>query len=366
MIKLLVLALLFLAMVLAASAYLSRQLALWWGLRRKGLFFIVLLVLTLACFSSELFLTYRTSPLASLGYVAAGGMLGFLLYLGMVVTLLHLASFLVPIPRRLRAWLSLLAALIISAYATWNAFDVKVKELSYTLPGAGEELRILQWSDVHLGHLRGASFLNALVEQSNALDAHALVITGDLFDGIIRQRDGSLEVLRELDMPAYFIEGNHDVYSGIQEIRMRMEEAGVRVLRNERVMLGEVQLLGLDYMLADREAFDMNPEVPKSYMDEVLPGLRVDRDAPLVLLHHAPYGIPLAAELGADLYLSGHTHGGQLFPMTWLNELLFRYNRGLHRHERMFIYVSEGAGTAGIPMRLGTHSFMDLHILRPE
>ena len=327
---------------------------------------MLLLLLTLACFSSELLLTYRLSALATAGYVAAGILLGCLLYLGIAVILMHLASRIMPIPMRIRSWFSLGAALMISAYAVWNAFDVKVKELRYALPGVREEVRIMQWSDVHLGHLRGESFLRELVELTEAKRPDVVVITGDLFDGIIRQRDGSLEVLRRLSMPVYFLEGNHDVYSGIEEIHALMEELGVGVLRNELFMLKGVQVLGLDYMLADRDAFDMNPKVPKTYMADVLPSLPVDPDAPLVLLHHAPYGIPHALELGADLYLAGHTHGGQLFPMTWLNEALFRYNRGLHRKGELFIYVSEGAGTAGIPLRLGTHSSIDLHVLRPE
>ena len=92
-------------------------------------------------------------------------------------------------------------------------------------------------------------------------------------------------------------------------------------------------------------------------IEEVLPTLKVDRDRASLLLHHNPVGIEYAAENGINLYLAGHTHAGQMFPATLIAKMMFEFNKGLYRYnDTTQIYVSQGSGTFGPPMRLGTHS----------
>lgn len=83
----------------------------------------------------------------------------------------------------------------------------------------------------------------------------------------------------------------------------------------------------------------------------------IDPTLPSILLHHNPVGAKYAAENGINLYLAGHTHAGQIFPATLVAKMMFEYNKGLYKYDdNMQIYVSQGTGTFGPPMRLGTHS----------
>ena len=98
----------------------------------------------------------------------------------------------------------------------------------------------------------------------------------------------------------------------------------------------------------------------------VLSTLNIFKEKPTVLLHHSPDGIKYANQHGVDLYLAGHTHAGQLFPIKYIANLLFAYNKGLHNFKGTQIFVSQGAGTFGPPMRVGTKSEIALLKLKPE
>ena len=89
---------------------------------------------------------------------------------------------------------------------------------------------------------------------------------------------------------------------------------------------------------------------------KVLKQLPFDRTKPTVLLHHGPNGIKYANEAGVDLYLAGHTHAGQLWPATYVAKAIFEYNKGLHDFNGTKVYVSQGTGTFGPPMRVGTNA----------
>jgi len=98
----------------------------------------------------------------------------------------------------------------------------------------------------------------------------------------------------------------------------------------------------------------------KGTIRAVLDTLEIDARLPSVLLHHSPDGIEFAVKKGIDLYLAGHTHGGQLFPVNFINDLLFQFNRGLTNHNGTRIFVSKGAGTFGPPLRVGTRGEITL------
>jgi len=101
-------------------------------------------------------------------------------------------------------------------------------------------------------------------------------------------------------------------------------------------------------------------------MQEVLSRLSVDKDKPAILLHHSPKGIRYARKQGIDLYLAGHTHGGQLFPLTFIAAMVHTYNKGFHDYQGTRIFVSQGAGTFGPPMRVGTYSEIAVITLVPD
>ncbi|MFR9547107.1 MAG: hypothetical protein SNJ29_16255, partial [Rikenellaceae bacterium] len=137
-----------------------------------------------------------------------------------------------------------------------------------------------------------------------------------------------------------------------------LEDNGVIVLANEKAELKGLQIVGLDYLLPDNNSVDnFHGAMSQTTMQSVLPTLGIEKNRASILLHHNPVGAEYAAENGVNLYLAGHTHAGQLFPATLVAKMMFEYNKGLYEYdENMQIYVSQGTGTFGPPMRLGTHS----------
>jgi predicted MPP superfamily phosphohydrolase len=231
--------------------------------------------------------------------------------------------------------------------------DVEMPEVSVKLerlPPALSGLTLVQLSDVHVGPTIGRGFLEHVVERSNAAKPDAIVITGDLVDGSVASLRAQVEPLGKLKARygVYFVTGNHEYYSGVEEWLVELERLGIRVLRNERVAIGDhaasIDLAGVD----DATAHRFGPGHGADYA-KALGGRDAERE--LVLLAHQPNQILQAP--GVGLQLSGHTHGGQIWPFGALVRLSTPYVAGLHRHDaHSQIYVSKGTGYWGPPMRL--------------
>lgn len=206
-------------------------------------------------------------------------------------------------------------------------------------------LRVVQVSDIHVGPTIGRAFIEAMVERINALDPDLVVITGDLVDGTVARLGEHTAPLGDIRsrLGTYFCTGNHEYYSGVEPWCAELRRLGITVLRNERVTLEHAgrafDLIGVDDWRGD---YDIERAVAGR-----------DESRPSILLSHQPKAIDHAAERGIDLVLSGHTHGGQLWPFKFVVQLIQPYVKGLHRHtERTWIYVHPGTGYWGPPMRL--------------
>jgi len=233
------------------------------------------------------------------------------------------------------------------AYSALSSVNVKrVKVTIDRLSSAASGMRIVQITDVHVGPTIGKAFIDDVVARINSLNADVVVITGDLVDG-------SVDALREHVAPlgtikakhgVYFVTGNHEYYSGADDWMNHLESAlNIKVLRNEHVRIGGAD--GFD--LAGIE----DPTSPRSDLKKALAGREAERAC--VLLAHQPKAIHAADQLGVDLQLSGHTHGGQLFPWNFMVRLQQPFVAGLHKLTRAQIYVSQGTGYWGPPMRVG-------------
>jgi predicted MPP superfamily phosphohydrolase len=219
----------------------------------------------------------------------------------------------------------------------------------------GRAWRVAQLSDVHVGPTIGKAFIEQIVDRVNAERPDVVVITGDLVDGSVSSLAEHVAPLGRLAAPegVYFITGNHEYYSGAVEWCSHLETLGIRVLRNGSCAIGGDEgftLAGVD----DWTAHQFARLAPGHAHD--LPGALRDAhpERPVVLLAHQPKSVREAAAHGVDLQLSGHTHGGQLFPFNFLVRLQQPFVAGLARvSERTQIYVSRGTGYWGPPMRLG-------------
>jgi len=218
------------------------------------------------------------------------------------------------------------------------------------LPPPMDGTTLVQLSDVHLGPTRGRSFTETLVRRSNALAPDVVVITGDLVDGRVHELARSVAPLRDLKSRwgVYFVTGNHEYYSGVNEWISHLGTLGIRVLRNERVSIGDTphtfDLAGIH----DRTGHGYPGHAPD--LARALAGRDGSRE--LVLLAHQPRAVAEAAEHGVGLQISGHTHGGQIWPFNWAVRLSQPYVAGLARFKDTLLYVSRGTGYWGPPMRL--------------
>lgn len=221
---------------------------------------------------------------------------------------------------------------------------VKVAKVSVAIARLNTRAKIVQISDVHVGPTIGKGFIEDIVASVNALDPDVIAITGDLVDGTVEQLAEHVAPLAKLRAKhgVYFVTGNHEYYSGAEDWIAHLRTLGIRVLRNEHVRIG------------GEDGFDLAGIDDNSARPDLRRALAGRDDArACVLLAHQPRGIELANQLGVDLQLSGHTHGGQMFPWGFAVRLQQPFVAGLHKLSRAQIYVSRGTGYWGPPMRLG-------------
>ncbi len=229
------------------------------------------------------------------------------------------------------------------------------------LPRPFDGLRIAHLSDVHVGPTLQRDFVESLVEQVNARSPDLVVITGDLVDGSVAQLKECVAPLSKLRsrFGTFFVTGNHEYYSGAEEWCQHLPSLGIRVLRNESEPLEldghRIQVAGVEDFHADR--YGSPSELVRALSQ------RVPNEV-VVLLAHQPRSVYEAAALDVDLQLSGHTHGGQLWPFNWLVRLQQPVVAGLERIGSTLVYVSRGTGYWGPPMRLGAPAEIALITLR--
>jgi predicted MPP superfamily phosphohydrolase len=258
------------------------------------------------------------------------------------------------------------AALVFAVRGIASALgDVAVKRVNVTLerlPADMSGYRMVQLSDLHIGSTLGREWLSQVVERVNALEPHAVVITGDLVDGSVQRLREHVAPLSDLraEHGVFFVTGNHEYYSGVDAWLQELQRLGVQPLRNERVSMGNgkasFDLAGVD----DWTAFGKGhgPDLARA-----LDGRDPSRE--LVLLAHQPKQIHQAEKHGVGLQLSGHTHGGQIVPWNFFVRLQQgRFVAGLTRLGATQIYVSRGTGFWGPPMRVGAPAeitLLELH-----
>lgn len=231
-------------------------------------------------------------------------------------------------------------------------------------PAALDGFRIVQISDLHVGPLLGRRFAADVTARVNALAPDLVAVTGDLVDGSAARLRDEVAPFAELRAPhgVYFVTGNHDWYSGAEDWVAVVRALGMRVLRNERV---EIEAAGARFDLAGVEDH-RGDWLHGSPCD--LPRALAGRDParPVVLLAHDPTTFAEASRSGVDLQLSGHTHGGQIWPFRWLVRLAVPWVEGLHRRGASLLYVSRGTGFWGPPLRLFAPAEITELVLRSE
>ncbi|MFC6089064.1 metallophosphoesterase [Saccharothrix lopnurensis] len=245
------------------------------------------------------------------------------------------------------------AAGVVGYGATQALGDPRINRVPIALGKLDPRLsgyRIAVVSDIHLGPLLGRSHTERLVRMINEQQVDLVAIVGDMVDGTVERLGEAAAPLRDLTSThgSFFVTGNHEYYSGAQPWLTELERLGVNPLRNERLA---IERAGAAFDLAgvndvNGESFDDAPDYARA-----LDGR--DTSRPVVLLAHQPVQAREAAKHGVDLQLSGHTHGGQMFPFHLLVGLQQPVRSGLETVDGTQVYTSNGAGFWGPPVRVG-------------
>ncbi len=260
-------------------------------------------------------------------------------------------------------------ALALSGWGVWSAVrPVEVKRLTVRLkklPEALQGLRLVQLTDMHVGPTIGRNFVEDIVSKVNGLNADIVAITGDLIDGSVEELGDAVRPLGRIrsKLGTYFVTGNHEYYSGADDWLAFLFEIGLRPLRNEHVELGvngaSIHVAGVDDWTAHQFGNGHGADMTRALQGR-------DDTKPVVLLAHQPVHFDQAREHGVDLQISGHTHGGQIFPFGFLTRLVQPFVSGLHKRGDSQIYVSSGTGYWGPPMRIAAPAEITLIELERE
>jgi predicted MPP superfamily phosphohydrolase len=257
---------------------------------------------------------------------------------------------------RLEAGLAAGVAGLALLVALWSGRKLVIKRVLVPLsrlPAALHGTTIVQLTDVHIGPTLGRTFLDRVVDATNALKPDVVVITGDLVDGSVTRLAEAVAPLARLRARhgVFFVTGNHEYYSGAEPWCAYLTQLGLRVLRNERVRIGSgnesYDLAGIDDLSGRQFGPGQGADLERALLGR-------DESRELVLLAHQPRVVAEAERAGVGLQISGHTHGGQIWPFHFLVRLQQPVNSGLVRIGRALLYVSNGTGYWGPPMRLGS------------
>lgn len=322
--------------------------------RRFRLLYSLIIVLA----ASSLFVG-RMSGITFINMVGAYWMACFYLLL-LLVPLAHISVILLRLTRLPRhgtqKWAGIVTMglfVFFLAYGLFNAYnpvvrnyDIKMEKGSSTL----DSLQIAMAADTHFGVMSGKNHAERLVKNINALHPDIILLPGDLFDDDIQPfLDQKIDrVLSKLDAPygVYASLGNHDKHDGtMQELIETLENSGIQILYDEIVdVQGQFTLIGRK----DRTERD------RLSLHSLMDGVNLTK--PTILLEHQPYELDIAEQDGIDLMVSGHTHGGQVFPGNLITDAIYENDWGYLKKEQLHTVVTSGFGFWGPPIRIGTRS----------
>jgi uncharacterized protein len=245
--------------------------------------------------------------------------------------------------------LAVIFSLAFVIYGYFDAQKIRIKKLEFhtekLLPNDGK-IRIVQISDVHIGLIVRGKRLKNILDSVQRAKPDILVSTGDLLDGELNNVLSETEQFKKIKPKygKYAITGNHEFYAGIKKALEFTKNAGFDILRDEVRQVAEINIIGIDDITGKMSY----PHKNSSFLSQQLRALK--NNGFVLLLKHQPY---IDENESFDLQLSGHTHGGQLFPFMFFTRLFFSNNYGYYQlSKNRSIYVSKGAGTWGPPIRL--------------
>lgn len=296
---------------------------------------------------------HLSMPLATVVYEIGTSWLIILLYLFMAFLLLDIGRWvhLVPATFLKNSWSGTLAVtafmFIIFLYGNIH-YHQKVRQPLTLTTGKtlSREMKVVMLSDLHLGYHNRRSEFAKWVDKINEEKADVILVAGDIIDKNIQpleEQEMHQEFLR-LNAPVVACLGNHEYYGGESNALLFYKKADITLLRDSVTTVGDLCIIGRD----DRS----NPK--RKTLSELMKG--VDSTKYLVVLDHQPIQLEEAEQNGIDFQLSGHTHHGQVWPISWITESIYECAFGEWQRGSTRYYVTSGIGIWGGKFRIGTRS----------
>jgi len=275
-------------------------------------------------------------------YTFSSAWMGITIYFVLIIIIYKIFSLIFYIPPFTAGIVIIALTVVISAYAILNSIPVEIKKIEINIPTLKKNVDIVQLSDMHIGSVRNSGFMSKIVKKTNDLKPDIVLVTGDTVDGSAKIHPGMFNAIEKIKAPVFLIMGNHEYYEGLENVLNVLNTLDITILRDEIVEIQDIQIIGVDY------------SYNKDHLKYTLSKLKIDKSKPSVLMYHVPNELEAANHAGIDLQISGHTHKGQLFPFNLFSRLVFPYFNGLYNYNNTTLYVSQGTGTWGPPMRLGS------------
>ena len=267
--------------------------------------------------------------------------LGYLLYAFQIAIIVRIYIIFIDINYLVNAGILYITPLIICLYGIINAKITKLEKINLKFPGYKDKITILHLSDIHLGAIHQKKSVERIVAKTKELDPDIVVITGDMADGSLKVKSDWLMPFNKLEMPILYITGNHEDLNPEDDMIKEVKKTKIKHIGLcETFAFKGVNFFGLDY------GYNVRKKLSKEKLKE---------DVPNVVLSHVPEMKP--DELGqykVFLFLAGHTHGGQVFPLNIFAYFGNACFSGLYsdKENAHHVYVSQGVNNAVIPMRV--------------
>ena len=324
---------------------------------------ILLMLAALACMVMQFKSDTMPLGLATAVYEIGNSWLIIMFYLMLIFLLLDIGRIIHLVPA---TWLkdnaitslTITGALLVTLVAGNIHYHNKVRqEIHLTTSKQLERpLKIVMLSDLHAGYHNRRAEVGRWVDMVNAEHPDMILITGDIIDGRMRPllEQGTSEEFKRLEAPVIACLGNHEYISGIDKSIDWIKQSGIRLLIDETVNIGDVTVIGRD----DRSNYT------RKSVNQLVQG--VTRDNYLILLDHQPYHLEEAEQNGIDLQLSGHTHRGQIWPLSLVVKSMYECAYGQWKRGKTDYYVSSGMGIWGGKFRVGTDSEYAVITITPK
>ena len=273
------------------------------------------------------------------------------------IVAIYLIKMFVTIPNWL-IYILLAIVPVVGVYNYYHAHKLVVNEEILKIDNLTQDINIVHLSDVHFGSVRHKDIIHQIALKLKELDGSCdiAIISGDLADGSSVVEINDFNELKDVKMPIIFTPGNHDFYIGIDNVVEACRNAGMIVLDNDNFEFKNLNIYGLTYSFDDIEM----PSI-----DEIKS--KINPNLVNIINYHVPYQWEEFSSLGFDIQLSGHTHGGQFYPVVNFAWLLFKYNMGLFKNNYgNYLHVTTGVGSMDTPMRWGTDSELVILKLRKK